>query len=137
MSVDHRWWSLANAMNFVELHEGDTVDETTVTGSEAVYFDGQWLMPKESYTYQDLTISEGETAYLGFAIQTEFEAQERVIYGWVSLIFDGTDLRVDQSAMDISGAPIVILPRQIPEPGTLSLVLVGIVALSLRRRQGI
>ena len=34
-----------------------------------------------------------------------------------------------------SGAPIVILPRQIPEPGTLSLFVVGIVGLMLKRRQ--
>ena len=130
---DHSIWTLAYPMNFVEMYEGDTVDETTVRGSR-VYFHGQWLEPLESYTFEDLTISEGETAYLGFAIQTEFEEQERIIYGWASLIYDGTDLRVGQSAMDISGAPIVILPKQVPEPGTLSLVLFGIVALSLRRR---
>jgi hypothetical protein len=33
-----------------------------------------------------------------------------------------------------SGAPIVILPRQVPEPGTLSLFLVGISMLMLKRR---
>ena len=130
---DHSIWTLAYPMNFVEMHEGDTVDETTVRGSR-VYFHGQWLEPLESYTFEDLTVFEGETTYLGFAIEIGVGEQARVIYGWASIIFDGTDLRVGQSAMDISGAPIVILPRQIPEPGTLSLVLVGIIVLSVRRR---
>ena len=130
---NHSMWTLAHAMNFVEMHEGDTVDETTVRGSGVVYFHGQWLEEPGTYTFKDLTISEGETAYLGFAIQTEFEEQERIIYGWASLIYDGTDIRVGQSAVELSGAPIVILPGQIPEPGTFSLVLVGIVVLSMRR----
>ncbi len=131
---DHSIWTLAYPMNFVEMYEGDTVNEKTVRGSRVVYFHGQWLEPVGSYTYEDLTVFEGETTYLGFAIEIEVDEQERVIYGWASLIFDGTDLRVDQSAMDISGAPIVILPRQIPEPGTLSLFLVGISGLLLKRR---
>lgn len=134
MSVDHRWWSAANAMNFVEMHEGDTVDETTVTGSEVVYFHGKWLMPKESYTYQDLTISEGETAYLGFVVKQDYEQGSMFYYGWLSIIFDGSGPVQGQSAVELSGAPIVILPRQIPEPGTLSLFLVGIAGFLLKRR---
>ena len=131
MSVDHRWWSAANAMNFVELHEGDTVDETTVRGLEAVYFDGQWLEPKESYTYQDLTISEGKTAYLGFAVGQE----SMIYYGWLSIIFDGSGPVQGQSAVELSGNPIVILPRQIPEPTFATLLALGLATLALRRGQ--
>ena len=133
MSVDHRYWTLAHAMNFVEMHEGDTVDETTARGSEVVYFHGQWLEEPGTYVYRDLQIQTGETAYLGFAVDEDMEGVP-LQYGWLSIIFDGTDIRIGQSAVELSGAPIVILPRQVPEPGTLSLVLFGIVALSLRRR---
>ena len=133
MSVDHRYWTLAHAMNFVEMHEGDTVDETTARGSEVVYFHGQWLEEPGTYVYRNLQIQEGETAYLGFAVDEDMEGVP-LQYGWLSIIFDGSGPVLGQSAVELSGAPIVILPRQVPEPGTLSLVLVGIVALSLRRR---
>ena len=133
VSVDHSLWTLAHAMNFVEMHVGDTVDETTVRGSDIVYFHGQWLEEPGTYVYRDLQIQEGETAYLGFAVDEDIEGIP-VQYGWLSIIFDGSGPVLGQSAVELSGAPIVILPRQIPEPGTLSLVLFGIVALSMRRR---
>ena len=133
MSVDHRYWTLAHAMNFVEMHEGDTVDETTVRGSEVVYFHGQWLEEPGTYVYRDLQIQTGETAYLGFAVDEDMEGVP-LQYGWLSIIFDGTDIRIGQSAVELSGAPIVILPRQIPEPSAAMLVLIGIVGLLLKRR---
>jgi hypothetical protein len=133
MSVDHRYWTLAHAMNFVEMHVGDTVDETTVRGSDIVYFHGQWLEEPGTYVYRNLQIQEGETAYLGFAVDEDMEGVP-LQYGWLSIIFDGSGPVLGQSAVELSGAPIVILPRQIPEPGTFSLVLVGIVVLSMRGR---
>ena len=53
---DHSLWTLAFPMNFVEMLKGDVVDETTVRGSEVIYFHGQWLEEPESYTFQDLII---------------------------------------------------------------------------------
>ena len=134
MSVDHRYWTLAHAMNFVEMHEGDTVDETTVRGSDIVYFHGQWLEEPGTYVYRDLQIQEGETAYLGFAVDEDIEGIP-VQHGWLSIIFDGSGPVLGQSAVELSGAPIVILPRQVPEPSISVLALLGISGLLLKRNK--
>jgi hypothetical protein len=131
----------AFGMNIREMQVGDTVSEETVRGYWHSYFYANWIDAEPGYDggspeTSSLSLYPDEEVYLGFVTHgyVPLGAEPLYIYGWFSLIFDGTDIRVGQSAMDISGAPIVILPRQIPEPGTLSLVLFGIVALSMRRR---
>lgn len=131
----------AFAMNLREMQVGDTVSQDTIRGDRYSYFYANWIDAEPGYDggspeTSSLSLYPDDEAYLGYVAggYDSVSGNRVYIYGWFSLIFDGTDIRVGQSAMDISGAPIVILPRQIPEPGTFSLVLVGIVALSLRRR---
>ena len=126
---------LAYAMNLKEMQVGDTVSADTVRGDQ-YYFYSNWIDPEPGYDggspeTSSVYIPIGGEVYLGFLAE---DAPGYSYYGWLSLIFDGTNVRVGQSAVESTGASIVILPRQIPEPGTLSLVLFGIVALSLRRR---
>ena len=124
----------AFAMNLREMQVGDMVSEETVRGNHNFFY-ANWVDAEPGYDggspeTSSLFMYPDDEVYIGFVMQP----RNNYYYGWFSLIFDGTDIRVGQSAMDISGAPIVILPRQIPEPGTLSLVLFGIVALSMRRQ---
>ncbi len=126
---------LAYAMNLKEMQVGDTVSEETVRGNQ-YYFYSNWIDPEPGYDggspeTSSVYIPTGGEVYLGFLAE---DAPGYSYYGWLSLIFDGTNVRVGQSAVESTGAPIVILPRQIPEPGTLSLFLVGIVGLLLKRR---
>ena len=125
----------AFGMNLKEMQVGDTVSEETVRGNQ-YYFYANWIDAEPGYDggspeTSTLAIETGEEVYLGFVTDG---ADDKYYYGWLSLIFDGTNVSVGQSAMDLSGNPIVILPRQIPEPGTLSLFLVGIAGLMLKRR---
>jgi hypothetical protein len=81
---------------------------------------------------------------LGFEIDNPFvydplTGEFDKLYGWAIFQFDGTSVSVTSSALAVGTDGIyagtgIIIPRQIPEPGTLSLVLFGIVALSMRRR---
>ncbi len=126
----------AFGMNLREMQVGDTVSQDTVRGDRYSYFYANWIDAEPGYDggspeTSSLAIETGEEVYLGFVTDG---ADNKYYYGWLSLIFDGTNVGVGQSAMDLSGAPIVILPRQIPEPGTFSLFLVGIVGLLLKRR---
>ena len=125
---------LAYAVNLKEMQVGDTVSEETVRGDQ-YYFYSNWIDPEPGYDggspeTSSVSIYQDAEVYLGFVL----ENRDRYYYGWLSLIFDGTNVSVGQSAMELSGAPIVILPRQIPEPGIISLFLVGIVGLLLKRR---
>ena len=131
----------AFAMNLREMQVGDTVSQDTVRGYWHSYFYANWIDAEPGYDgmspeTSSLSLYPDDEVYLGYVAggYDSVSGNRVYIYGWFSLIFDGTDIRVGQSAMDISGAPIVILPRQIPEPGTLSLFLVGIVGLLLKRR---
>lgn len=126
---------LAYAVNLKEMQVGDTVSADTVRGNQ-YYFYSNWIDAEPGYDggspeTSSLYIPIGGEVYLGFLSEN---APGYSYYGWLSLIFDGTNVRVGQSAVESTGAPIVILPKQIPEPGTLSLVLVGIVGLMLKRR---
>jgi hypothetical protein len=126
---------LAYAVNLKEMQVGDTVSEETVRGNQ-YYFYSNWIDAEPGYDggspeTSSVYIPIGGEVYLGFLSEN---APGYSYYGWLSLIFDGTNVRVGQSAVESTGAPIVILPRQIPEPGTLSLFLVGIAGLMLKRR---
>lgn len=61
------------------------------------------------------------------------------VYGWVTFVFDN-GVPYPSSGCYVFGADGIyagtgiIIPRQIPEPGTLSLFLVGIAGLMLKRR---
>lgn len=131
----------AFAMNLREMQVGDTVSQDTVRGDRYSYFYANWIDAEPGYDGRSpetssLSLYPDDEVYLGFVTEgyVPYGEEPLFVYGWFSLIFDGTDIQVGQSVIDMSGAPIVILPRQIPEPGTFSLVLFGIVALSLRRR---
>ena len=126
---------LAYAMNLKEMQVGDTVSEETVRGNQ-YYFYSNWIDPEPGYDGRSpetssLYIPIGSEVYLGFVAR---DPPTCYYYGWLSLIFDGTNVRVGQSAVESTGAPIVILPRQIPEPSIPVLALIGISMLLLKRR---
>ena len=126
----------AYGMNLREMQVGDTVSKDTVRDYWYSYFYANWIDAEPGYDggspeTSSLAIETGEEVYLGFVTES---ADNKYYYGWLSLIFDGTNVSVGQSAMELSGAPIVILPRQIPEPSISVLALIGISMLLLQRR---
>ena len=126
---------LAYAMNLKEMQVGDTVSEETVRGNH-FYFYSNWIDPEPGYDggspeTSSVYIPTGGEVYLGFVAR---DPPTCYYYGWLSLIFDGTNVRVGQSAVESTGAPIVILPRQVPEPSISVLALIGIAGFLLKRR---
>ena len=133
------WHLLHGGVNVLRINEGDPVDHSTTFGTDKTYYYGE-LQPGS--TEAPLELSMYEPLLLGFATANEGDkAYGDYIYGWIRLIFDGENLSLDSSAVaigtDVAGIYAgtgIIIPRQIPEPGTLSLVLFGILVLSMRRR---
>ncbi len=125
---------LAYAVNLREMQVGDTVSEETVRGNQNFFF-ANWIDAEPGYDggspeTSSVAIFTDEEVYLGFVL----ENRNRYYYGWLSFIFDGTNVSVGQSAMELSSAPIVILPRQVPEPSIPVLALIGSAGFLLKRR---
>ena len=125
----------AYGMNIAAMTTGETVSEETVRGDHS-YFYANWIDSESGYDgaspeTSSVYIHNNEEVYLGFVTDT---APNKYYYGWFSLIFDGADVRVGQSAMELSGGPIIIQPRSVPEPGVAMLLCVGVAAFLLRRR---
>ena len=82
-----------------------------------------------------VTITQGESVYLGFASQPA-TLTDPVTCGWIELGLDGEGyLTVIQSAWDRDGDPIRV--GATPEPSAALLLLVGGALLVLRRRRDV
>ncbi len=133
------WRLLARGTNALLMNEGDPVDHSTTFGTDKTYY---YAELQEGGRESPLYLEYNEPVLLGFATVNDGDkAYGEYLYGWIRMIYDGENLQLDSSAVaigtDVAGIYAgtgIIIPRQIPEPGTLSLVLFGIVALSLRRR---
>ena len=139
---------LANAgfgFQWVELHEGDEVSESTTRHLDSYFLKG-WIDWNEGDPTDDIGRSDYDITaptdgsapiYLGFA--SDYLAPGTtglplpVIYGWVELVPVGNVLTLGRTALDVSGAPLVV--GQVPEPAAGALAALGAVAL-LRRRRG-
>ncbi len=93
-------------------------------------------------------IMENDECTFGYAVRSYGDANgvgaDEWVYGWVTFVFED-GIPYPSNGCYVFGAdgiytesseylPRQLQPAQTPEPGTFSLVLVGIVALSLRRR---
>ena len=131
------------AMNIVRMRVGETVSAKTARG-EQPYIYSNWMDYEPGYDggspeTSPVFLYPNEEVFMGFATPGWVPLGEdpKYCYGWFSLIFDGTDVRVGQSAMDLSGGPIIIQPRSIPEPGAAALLAIGTAMLLASRRRGI
>ncbi len=135
----------------VKAEQGDLIDAESVRDEDRL-FDNNWGIgygwdaeTGEAYDNRhDIVVPRNGSFMLGFEIDNE-SAYDPVagefdkLYGWAIFQFDGTSVSVTSSALAVGTDGIyagtgIIIPRQIPEPGTLSLVIFGIVVLSMRRR---
>ena len=135
----------------VKAEEGDLIDAGYVRDEDRL-FDNNWGIGygwdyetgEEYGNRHDIVVRRNGSFMLGFEIDNPFvydplTGEFDKLYGWAIFQFDGTSVSVTSSALAVGTDGIyagtgIIIPRQIPEPGTFSLVLFGIVALSLRRR---
>ena len=130
---------LARGTNALQMNEGDPVDHTTTFGTDKTYY---YAELQEGGTESPLRLPSRTPILLGFATVNDGDkAYGDYIYGWIRLIFDGENLQLDSSAVaigtDVAGIYAgtgIIIPRQIPEPCTMPLFLVGVIGLMLKRR---
>ena len=130
----------ARGTNALLMNEGDPVDYTTTFGTDKDYY---YAELQEGGTESPLRLSMYEPLLLGFAtVNDGNQAYGEYLYGWIRMIYDGENLQLDSSAVaigtDVAGIYAgtgIIIPRQIPEPSSAVLVLVGIVGLMLKRNK--
>ncbi len=133
------WRLAARGTNALLMNEGDPVDYTTTFGTDKDYY---YAELQEGGTESPLRLSRYEPLLLGFATVNDGDkAYGEYLYGWIRMIYDGENLQLDSGAVaigtDVAGIYAgtgFIIPRQIPEPGTFSLFLVGVTGLMIKRR---
>ena len=130
--------------NWVVAQQGAKVDATTTRllpdDSYLLHFmldDGRYLGPNE------ITVDANVGLYLAFVCSdvTGYSSPDRApyVYGWVELAVDGDgNVVVLSSAADLDGGPMIVgggAWTGIPEPSGGMLMLLGLAALGLRRRE--
>lgn len=132
------WRLAARGTNALLMGEGDPVEYSTTFGTDKVYYYSEL---QTGATEAPLELSEYEPILLGFATVNDGDpAYGEYIYGWIRLIYDGENLNLDSSAVtigtDVAGIYAgtgIIIPRQIPEPSVVALVVLGAAVFLLRR----
>ena len=139
IAYQSEWRLAARGTNALLMNEGDSVDHSTTFGTDKTYY---YAELQEGRTERPLYLEYNEPVLLGFATVNDGDkAYGEYIYGWIRLIYDGENLQLDSSAVaigtDVAGIYAgtgIIIPKQVPEPGTMSLFLVGVIGLMLKRR---
>jgi hypothetical protein len=117
-AVGHFWY---------ETDEGAPIDANAV--SMAVPFAENF-----SPTYGTIELEIDRIFYLGFWLDADAGGAPSDIYGWASLVYDGTTLSLVDSAAETTGVGIYAgTHTPVPEPATGALALAGLVPLVLRR----
>lgn len=120
------------AMNWRKMSIGDEVSKSTMTGSDKDYFYANWINDNTGAPVSGwFSINPGESVYVAYFARLY---GENYTTGWVELIHNGTDIVGGQSAVDITGSPLIIRPRDVPEPSSVLLILLGVCACAVRRK---
>ena len=113
MGIGHIWF---------QTEAGTPINDHAVTSSEPFL---------NAFTAEEgsIALTLNKVFYLGFYLESS-----TAIYGWASLVWDGTELRLTDSAYETTGVGIYAGTYEaIPEPTTVCLLAVGCASLLLRR----
>ena len=120
-SAGFSFLSKSDSDRFLRMTPGEKIDASTMTGAGMI--DGAMHVD----LYNTVFIAYETIAYKD--IHTQYN-----VYGWVEFGFDDSNgLIVVNGALDLDGGPMMVGGGAIPEPSSGLLVLLGLVALSLRR----
>ena len=85
----------------------------------------------DSYDLGSLTLTTGESLYLGFRLDAYGFPPYNREYGWAELLYDGTTISVVSSATERTGLGIYAgTGTAIPEPSSAVLLTIGVVGLA-------
>ena len=123
---------------------GDDVEADSMLGA-ASYFE-YGILGSGAASEESISVKIGVSSYLKFVLQDSeqcFEYQEGsrtmmpdLYCGWAEYVVDPEgSISVVSSAIDVLGRPIRVGYDSVPEPSCGLLLLVGIAALSLRRKR--
>ena len=126
--------------NWRRLEPGDSCNSESLRGNHPYFFKGglDLAWDEDGRSDYDITIPfhEATSVFLGVASRNDLYDSANppeVCYGWVELVFFQGNVTVSQSALDLSGHPLVV--GQVPEPASSALALAGLTLLIGRRRR--
>ena len=116
---------------------GEVIDSSSIRGPDRVFLDNCM----ENSTWHDTTVADGSSVILGFFTGTEglgMPDKEWAYYGWAMFQFSNGELSLVSSAVALDADGIYagtgnVVPRSIPEPSAMTLMLLGLAALAARR----
>ena len=115
---------------------GDLIDATTVRSPDNL-FETNWPYEGEK---KGFSVEYDEIFLLGFEMQGESRVLPEYVtlYGWAKFQFSNGELSLVSSAVALDADGIYagtgnVVPRSIPEPSAMTLMLLGLAALAARR----
>ncbi len=121
--------NLASRTRWLLGEAGDIVSEAMFQGSGQYLFD-----PAENSNAFEMEMSILDTVLIAFEAG---ESPDELVYGWISVSYNGDSLALTGSAFDADGGPMIVGGGSAltPEPSSVLLLLVGGALLALRRRR--
>jgi hypothetical protein len=124
--------------NWIVANAGDEVSETT-TRHKGNYLNHAKIDGETGYTIYNLVGVAPKDYYLAFAVENLYDYNDNVpdpryAYGWAHIsVNEDKSLSLLGSAMSLDGSSLIV--GAIPEPSAGVLLLLGLSALALRRRE--
>lgn len=121
--------------SWISAERGDVVTVDSVKRASSYFYAADFWTGEDENVRTDYSIilQDGDSAYFAMISRT-YTAPTHYDTAWLELRYDAGILYANSSAIDYDGEALLI--GAIPEPSSACLMLIGLSALALRRKQG-